>query len=357
MKETTNIHGTDEGNLTEVLPKGLTLKGLIEAYLTDPDSRHHKKRYSTRKNHETLLKRLVESYGEVRLCDIKGRTIIGWHKAWTDNGRMLATGQSMKGQIRVLFSFGFTILEDVECQRLCSVMGELRFPMPHARLQSITADQATAVRQMAHDWFGWHSLALAQAIQFELMLRQKDVIGEYVPLSEPEESNVVWHGQKWIRGLRWEAVDENFILIHTTSKRMKTLEVNLRLAPMVMDELGLMLEIEPDQITRNMLPAAGPVILNTVTGMPYSCSEYRRKWRLVATKAGVPKNVFNMDSRAGGITEASDAGAEMEHIRHAATHSHISMTQRYSRNSADKVAKVMRIRSASRKNKVPENGM
>jgi hypothetical protein len=336
---------------------GLTLRGLINAYQTDPDSRHHKKRYATRRNHDTLLKRLVEGHGEVKLCDIKGRTIIGWHKEWSDNGRMLATGQAMKGIIRVLFSFGFTILEDAECQRLCSVMGELRFAMPYARLQSITADQAIAVRKTAREWFGWDSMALAQALQFELMLRQKDVIGEWVPLSEPEQSVVVWHGQKWIRGLRWEAIDDNFILIHTTSKRMKTLEVNLRLAPMVMEELGLMLEIEPDQITRNMLPAAGPVILNTISAMPYSSCEYRRKWRKVATKAGVPKNVYNMDSRAGGITEASDAGAEMEHIRHAATHSHISMTQRYSRNSADKVAKVMRIRAASRRNKVPENGM
>jgi hypothetical protein len=53
-------------------------------------------------------------------------------------------------------------------------------------------------------------------------------------------------------------------------------------------------------------------------------------WRKVATAAGVPKTVYNMDSRAGAISEATDAGAELEHVRHAATHSDISMTQRYS---------------------------
>jgi hypothetical protein len=34
---------------------------------------------------------------------------------------------------------------------------------------------------------GWHSIALAQAIQFDCALRQKDVIGEWVPESEPGE--------------------------------------------------------------------------------------------------------------------------------------------------------------------------
>ena len=74
-------------------------------------------------------------------------------------------------------------------------------------------------------------------------------------------------------------------------------------------------------------------------------------WRLLREfidKAGVPKNVKNMDSRAGGITEATDAGAELEHVRHAATHGDISMTQRYSRGSVEKVAEVMKRRTAHR---------
>jgi hypothetical protein len=51
-----------------------------------------------------------------------------------------------------------------------------------------------------------------------------------------------------------------------------------------------------------------------------------------------------MDARAGAITEAIGAGAALEDVRHAATHSDISMTQRYSRGSAEKVAKVMQLR-------------
>jgi site-specific recombinase XerD len=90
------------------------------------------------------------------------------------------------------------------------------------------------------------------------------------------------------------------------------------------------------------------MIICEITGLPYSTAEFRRKWRLVADKAGLPKAVKNMDSRSGAISEATDAGIDLEHIRHAATHSDIAMTQRYSRGSEDKVANVQRLRLAHR---------
>jgi hypothetical protein len=82
--------------------------------------------------------------------------------------------------------------------------------------------------------------------------------------------------------------------------------------------------------------------------LPWRNPEYRRLWRKLANDCGVPKSVRNMDSRAGAISEATDAGAELEHVRHAATHSDIAMTQRYSRGSQDKVAKVMKLRAEQR---------
>jgi site-specific recombinase XerD len=59
-----------------------------------------------------------------------------------------------------------------------------------------------------------------------------------------------------------------------------------------------------------------------------------------------------MDSRAGAITEATEAGADLEHIKQAATHSDISMTQRYSRGAEEKTAGVMRQRAEYRANKI-----
>jgi site-specific recombinase XerD len=57
-----------------------------------------------------------------------------------------------------------------------------------------------------------------------------------------------------------------------------------------------------------------------------------------------------MDSRAGAISEATDAGADLEHVRHAATHSNISMTQRYSRGAEDKIT-VVQIARLEHRNK------
>lgn len=330
-----------------------TIRTLINCYQTDPASRYHKKRYSTRRNNDTLLRRIATRHGHEEIRDIKARTILDWYEEWSDHGRMLSTWQAIRGSLRVLFSFGFAILEDPECDRLCRVMSSkaLQFDMPKADKQAITAPQAIAVRKIAHDWFGWHCIALGQAFQFEVMLRQRDVIGEWVPLAEPGTSDVTWKGQKWIRGIRWSEIDENFILKHTTSKKQKPLEFDLKLAEMVMEELAFMAGLEDaGALTRDMFPSSGPVILSTVTGAPYDAGEYRRKWRLIANKAGLPKKVKNMHSRHGGVTEAAEYGAPADHIKRAATHSNIKTTEGYIGGNVDAnaVANVARIRVAGR---------
>src|SRR3954465_13441337 len=103
------------------------------------------------------------------------------------------------------------------------------------------------IRTVARNHFGWYSIALAQALQFELLLGQKDVIGEWVPVGEPGESDVVREeegheeeGQKWLRGLRWSDIDKNLILRHRVGSSGRRIEVDLRTAPMVLEELSIM---------------------------------------------------------------------------------------------------------------------
>src|SRR4051794_21715738 len=92
------------------------------------------------------------------------------------------------------------------------------------------------IRTVARNHFGWYSIALAQALQFELMLSQKDVIGEWVPVGEPGESDVVHDGQKWLRGLRWSNIDNKLILWHAAGSSERRIEVDLRTAPMILEE-------------------------------------------------------------------------------------------------------------------------
>lgn len=347
-------HGVDAATTTY----SGTIRSLVECYQMDQDSPYHKARYRTRQNYNLMLRRIVADHGD-RLIGggfdgdgnpvdpIRARTILRWHEEWSKRGVTMA--HSLVTMLRTLVGFGASFLENTECERLCAVMGRMKFKQGGHRQTAITAEQAVAVRVRAHE-MGYHAMALAQALQFECTLRQKDVIGEWVPVAEPGTSDVLRGDDKWLRGLRWSEVDQNMILTHVTSKRNKEVVINLRLAPMVMEELATMLGVI--EVRRDMLPASGPVIVDEFTSMPYTNIRFRSKWRLVANAAGIPKEVCNMDSRAGAISEAtSTEGVSLEDARHAATHSNVATTLIYSRESTDRIAKVMTLRVASRKNK------
>lgn len=347
------------------LPKALgtfdgTLKSLAACYQVDPDSRYHKARYRTRQNYDSMIKRIVRDHGDELVADIKGRIINRWYESWVPSGMVMAHG--LIGMLRTIFGFGATIIDDGacndECERLCAVLHKMRFETPHPRNERLTAEQATAVRIEARRK-GRLSLALAQAFQFECTFRQKDVIGEMVPQSEPGVSDVTHGNEKWMRGIRWSQIDANLILRHKTSKKLKDVEIDLKLAPMILEELTLNYPgcVVEDATTKNLmvhreiLPVSGPVIVSETRGRPYIDHEFRRDWRLIARKAGVPNNVFNMDTRAGAITEGILSGASIESVRKAATHTNVGMTQRYSRGDIEEVADVMRQRAANRNKK------
>jgi hypothetical protein len=57
---------------------------------------------------------------------------------------------------------------------------------------------------------------------------------------------------------------------------------------------------------------------------------------------------MNRDSRAGGVTEGSDAGADLEHLRQYASHSSVTTTARYSRKTLTKTRAVARLLVAHR---------
>lgn len=317
------------GGLPEVGPYDGTLRSLMRAYKTDPDSQYRKIRYNSRVHYDALMSLIETEHGDKLLSDLKGRTFSRLHEDWTKDGK-IAIAHAKIGMLRTLFSFGATLLEDDGCLRLSGILGKMRFAMPKPRTERLTAAQAVAIRAKAHE-MGRPSIALAQAFQFECMLRQKDVVGEWVPLREPGISDVQSDGMKWLRGIRWEEIDQNMTLRHVTSKRQKLIEISLRNAPMVLEELAL---------NGGVIVTNGPIIVSEFDNLPWTAPEFRRWWRIIAEAAGVPKTVRNMDSRAGAISEATDAGADLEHVRHAATHSNISMTQRYSRGAEDKIATV-----------------
>jgi len=280
---------------------------------------------------------------DIQIRDIKARVLLSWHRDWSEDGH-ISMAHSMVGMIRTLMTFGSTILDSVDCRLVKVILHDMKFENGKAREESLSPDQVVSVRAMAHRE-NMHAMALAQAFQFECTFRQKDVIGEWVPISEPEFSTVLNGNEKWLRGIRWEEIDQKLVLRHVTSKKLKPIECDLNYAPMVIEELRL---LAGGDLTRSRLPASGPIIVNERTGVPYREVMFRRDWRKLARACGIPDAVRNMDSRSGAISEATDAGVPLENVRHAAAHSNTATTMRYSRNSAEKIASTMKARVESR---------
>lgn len=328
-----------------------TLASLIQSYRTEDLSEYRKLRHASRMAQDSRLKTIDVAHGGYPLTEIKARELLTWHGEWIrdkDGQEVhLSKGHDLMGTLRTLFNFGLTILEDADCQRLALVMSKLRFKQPPKRKEFMTAEQAVAVRQQAHA-AGRPSIALCQAMQFDCMLRQKDLLGEWVPMSEPGMSDVTDRNMKWIRGARWEEIDQALVFTHVTSKRQKEVKIPLRMCPMVVEELALIAQASPLALSRDMLPAGGPMVIHEATGLPWGASTFRVNWRKLAKACGVPANVMSMHSRAGGITEATLAGAPIEHASAMATHSDVQTTLGYSRGEDLKVENVLKMRAEFR---------
>lgn len=329
-----------------------TWQTLIDCFQTDKASSYRTIRPKSRVFYDTLCRRISRDHGKERIEDFKARDALLWHQKWAAGAdgtpdQHIPIAHSLMGMVRTLVNFGADFLEDDECVRVSGLMHRRRFKQGKPREEHLSVEQVIGVRAEAHKQ-GRATVAMAQAFQFECTFRQKDVIGEWVGINELGISDIT-HGQnKWLRGIRWEEIDANLVLTHVTSKKQKEVVVDLRRAPMVIEELE---RVYGTGFTRGMLPASGPIIVSERTGRPWSDHEFRRVWRKIAHAAGVPKVVRNMDSRAGAVTEAFDAGALGESVRKAATHSTLAMTNRYSRNDAKAIANVMDIRVASRNKK------
>jgi hypothetical protein len=314
-----------------------TVGALISAYQTDPDSPYHAARHQSRTGFDFHLRSINKAHGTERLADLGARDFKRWYEStrWPDgkDGRdKISTAHGMITVVRMMLSFGYSFeIEKApqgtlsQCARLKLILHEMKFEKGKGRTEALTLRQCEDVIAAANK-AGAHSIALAQAFQFDLRMRQKDVVGEYVPMSEPGISSITFKGLKWMRGLRWEEISSAMILSHPVSKsrKGKMIEVDLNNHPMIMAELA---KVPPEK-------RVGPVIIREKTGKPWRQAVFRGRWREIATKAGIPENVFNMDSRAGGITETIEAtDGNLEAARKQAMHSDVKTTMGYSRRA------------------------
>lgn len=300
---------------------------LAHEYLTDPMSDFHRNRYVTQQAYRGNIRRLNADLGDYELADITVRIIKERHAAWSSGGR-IPMAHGMVTMLRIVLGFGAGILENDHCQRLRDGLSSVKFANGKPRRSVLTEKQVRKIIDRAIG-DGEFSIALAQAIQCGCAHRQKDIIGEWIPVgADPlRVSGIVHRGLKWVGGITREEVNDDLILTHETSKKGTVLSFPLRSIPIIMDEW-------------HYAPQSGPLIIDPDTGRPFRAWTFRRKWRELADKAGVPRDVVQMDTRAGRITHLLALGLPIEDVKKFVGHRQSQTTQGYSRDTAGAIARV-----------------
>ncbi|MGI4767934.1 MAG: hypothetical protein ACRYGP_23065 [Janthinobacterium lividum] len=319
-----------------------TLASLIRRYQNDPASPYHQIKWNTRRIYDQTLGVIEKAFGK-RVLTSLGLTDF---RRWYDEAKKpKAPGQperinkahKMVSLCRRLFTYGIAA-EIPDCARLAAILDASRCKQPGRRRVKLERHHVEAfiVEALKNNRL---SLALGTTLQFDTALRQRDVIGEWEPLPEGETAGgIVLHRRRWANGLTWADINDRFEIFKATTKTGAIAAHDLSLCPETMRLLQL-------------VPAAkriGPLIIDEEAGRPYATDGYAREWRAIADKAGIPKHVWNMDARAGAITEADDAGADLDEIRAVAAHSQASTTARYVRGSIGKSRNVAKLRAAQR---------
>ncbi|HWZ37811.1 MAG TPA: hypothetical protein VNY08_05880 [Bradyrhizobium sp.] len=279
-----------------------TLGDLIVQYQTASNSPFQKLKHVSKAHYQTIMGMIDRDHGSARLADVYGDTLDDWYASWKDGGKV-AMSQSKMKILQTLVGFGTTMRDD-NCARVFGLIQKMEIESPKIRNEYLTHDLADKIRAMAHEKQR-PSIALAQAFQSSADLTQKDVVGEWVPMSEAGISVIFSKGLKWVRGIRWDEIDQNLILTHLSGDKQITRD--LKKAPMVLQELDLI-----KATNGGVLPSKGPIIVSEFDNLPWDAVEFRRWWRMLANACGIPKNVKNSDSRVKAGVEAAEGSTMNE---------------------------------------------
>jgi hypothetical protein len=321
-----------------------TIRSLSRLYQQHADSPFHDVKHNTRKTYSDSLKVIENTVGNrlvraVTIIDVK-RWFKLWHAPKCEGGEPRASrAHDAVSMLRTILRFGFA-LGYLDCAALVERLKMVRFENAGACEQEMTAGQAMAFIRVALDRGDARSrnMAIGVAAQFELALRQKDIIGEWGP-ARPDVAGAVYAGtEMWTGAFRWENIPGWRFRLKTSKNRARA-EFCLDDYPMLFPLLEAVPHAE----------RSGAIVKGEY-GLPIRERSYRKWFREIARAAGIPDEVWSMDSRAGAATEADSAGADLKSISDLLTHAEPRTTLRYIRSTkrVREVAKARaRVREAS----------
>lgn len=201
-----------------------TVAELTQHYRTDQQSPLHSLRFKTRENYDNLMRRIERDLGSEPIASLNEERLLRAYDGWSLGGKRLSIAHSIVTMLRILATYGVTELKNRDCRELKLTLHDMRFDRPAPReSEGLTPEQVRAIIAKANE-MGMHSIALAQAFQFDFGLRQKDVIGEWVPTSDPGDSDVIDNDAKlkWLLGIRWEEINKDSSYITSRLGRENT---------------------------------------------------------------------------------------------------------------------------------------
>ncbi|CAN7460581.1 integrase [Mesorhizobium sp. LjNodule214] len=327
-----------------------SLTSLSRLFQTNEDSPYRSMKWNSRENVTKCLVIIENTVGSRHIGKLLGPDFKRWHRQWGEPKEPTEKepnppprpwrAKHCMDSVRQLVSYGVTLGYD-DCFRADTILSKIRFSTPPARKSVMTAEHVEAIRKTAHAE-GWPSIALATVLQFELTMRQKDVIGEWEPVRDAK-GGILHRDTRWTNGMVWSDIDADMVLRKAHTKTGFEVEHDLKLHPMVLEEIALV----------PLEKRIGPMILAETTGEPYKHRKFTERWRKIADKAELPRNVWNMDARAGAITEAYSLGATETDVMKSAGHKNRQTSARYNRGTIEQTSRVAQLRMAKR-NKNPE---
>jgi hypothetical protein len=335
--------------LTKTRHDGSVLS-LCRIYQEHPQSRFQKVKPNTRKSYTDSLKIIERTVGQRLIRNLTILDVQHWYDEWrkpSESGKTerIDRAHDAVAMFRTVLRFG-AALRHRECRQLDDELAMVKFEKGGAREEEMTYGHAVAFIRKALE-LGQSDvipadraryMAIGVAAQFELLLRQKDVIGEWSPTRIGATNAIRFDDEMWSGFFTWERIPGwRWRLKTSKSKYRAAAEFDLTNYSLLFPLLESVPHAE----------RAGAIVKGE-HGLPVRERSYRKWFRAIARAAGIPDDVWSMDSRAGGATEAQESGADLEAIQDALTHSEKEMSLRYIRRRSTRIASVAEARSRGR---------
>jgi hypothetical protein len=314
-----------------------TVAALIRCYQTDENSPYRGLAQNTQRGYDDWCRTLERAIGKRRVDRLNGQDLRNCFLALLQPAaprgapRVRLAKACVRSMLSILLSYGAE-LGLPGCLELSQVLERMTLRVPKDVQQAWTSRRPTKAAMMYEHAAAivaeglrrgtrrHRSVALGVAAQFEFTLRQIDVIGEWQKPNRAvavEPGIITSRGWVWRSGLRFEDFAGGTLDL-TTSKTLARATFDVTAYPLFQKALAAI----PDRERH------GPLVVDE-RGLPVRRRYYQDLYRDVADAAGVPRAVWNMFARHGGVTEAHESGADLVDVSKHAQHSDLNTTNRH----------------------------